>query len=81
MVCSIQRLPITLAKVNSGEYKLMGLTPYGEQNTKVNFEKSIDLKDDGSFRLNMKYFNYATGLTMTIKNLIIFGQKTESKNY
>ena len=53
-------------KVNSGEYKVMGLAPYGEPNYKdLIFEKLVDLKDDGSFKLDMKYFNYATGLTMT----------------
>ncbi|MCK5242913.1 carbamoyltransferase [bacterium] len=55
-------------KVNSGEYKLMGLAPYGEP-TYVDriYEHLVDLKADGSFRLNMDYFNYATGLTMTNK--------------
>ncbi len=53
-------------KVNSGEYKVMGLAPYGKPKYKdLIIEKLIDLKKDGSFRLNMKYFNYATGLTMT----------------
>ncbi len=53
-------------KVNSGEYKLMGLAPYGEPKyVDLILEKLIDLKEDGSFRLNMDYFNYATGLTMT----------------
>ena len=53
-------------KVNSGEYKLMGLAPYGEPKFKnVILENLIDVKEDGSFKLNMKYFNYATGLTMT----------------
>jgi len=53
-------------KVNSGEYKLMGLAPYGEP-TYVDaiLDNLLDLKDDGTFRLNMEYFNYATGLTMT----------------
>jgi carbamoyltransferase len=53
-------------RVNSGEYKLMGLAPYGEPRY-VNriYEHLIDVKPDGSFRLNMDYFNYATGLTMT----------------
>lgn len=53
-------------KVNSGEYKLMGLAPYGEPKY-VNeiYEHLIDLKEDGSFRLNMEYFDFATGLTMT----------------
>jgi carbamoyltransferase len=53
-------------KVNSGEYKLMGLAPYGEPKYRdVILRELIDLKDDGSFRLNMKYFNYGVGLTMT----------------
>jgi carbamoyltransferase len=53
-------------KVNSGEYKVMGLAPYGESRFKdIILKKLIDVKEDGSFRLNMDYFNYATGLTMT----------------
>ncbi len=53
-------------KVNSGEYKLMGLAPYGKPVYKsLILENLIDLKDDGSFRLNQFYFNYAAGLTMT----------------
>jgi len=53
-------------KVNSGEYKVMGLAPYGDPRFKdLILEHLIDLKDDGSFRLNMSYFNYCTGLTMT----------------
>ncbi len=53
-------------KVNSGEYKVMGLAPYGEPKyTKLIFDNLIDLKEDGSFRLNMDYFNFAVGLTMT----------------
>ena len=56
-------------KVNSGEYKLMGLAPYGEpEYVDVILENLIDLKKDGSFRLNMRYFNYCTGLTMTNNN-------------
>jgi len=52
--------------VNSGEYKLMGLAPYGERKyVDLILEHLIDLKADGTFRLNMEYFNYATGLTMT----------------
>ena len=55
-------------KVNSGEYMLMGLAPYGEPKyTDIILDNLIDLKEDGSFRLNMKYFDYATGLTMTNK--------------
>ena len=62
-------------KVNSGEYKVMGLAPYGNPKyKKIILEKIIDLKDDGSFKLNMKYFNYCTGLTMINKNFInLFG--------
>lgn len=53
-------------KVNSGEYKLMGLAPYGTPRfTDVIRDNLIDLKADGSFRLNLDYFNYCTGLTMT----------------
>ena len=53
-------------RVNSGEYKLMGLAPYGEPKyVKTIYENLIDLRPDGSFRLNMEYFNYAAGLTMT----------------
>jgi carbamoyltransferase len=53
-------------KVNSGEYKIMGLAPYGEPKyVDLIFEELIDLKEDGSYRLNMKYFNYCVGLTMT----------------
>ncbi|MDD5035066.1 MAG: carbamoyltransferase [Methylococcaceae bacterium] len=53
-------------KVNSGEYKLMGLAPYGQPRYVATIlENIIDLKDDGTFRLNMDYFNYCTGLTMT----------------
>jgi carbamoyltransferase len=53
-------------KVNSGEYKLMGLAPYGEPRyANLIREKLIDIKEDGSFRLNLEYFNYCTGLTMT----------------
>ncbi len=53
-------------KVNSGEYKVMGLAPYGEPKyVDTIFEHLIDLKDDGSFRMNMDYFDYCAGLTMT----------------
>ncbi len=64
-------------KVNSGEYKVMGLAPYGKPKyTDIITKKLIDIKNDGSFRLNMKYFNYATGLTM-INNKFsdLFGRK------
>ena len=63
-------------KVNSGEYKLMGLAPYGNPIYKDKIKKLIDIKEDGTFRLNQKYFNYATGLTMTNNNFHdLFGQK------
>ncbi|PIQ85190.1 MAG: hypothetical protein COV74_09535 [Candidatus Omnitrophica bacterium CG11_big_fil_rev_8_21_14_0_20_45_26] len=53
-------------KVNSAEYKVMGLAPYGEPKyVDLIFKELIDLKEDGSFRLNMHYFNYCAGLTMT----------------
>jgi carbamoyltransferase len=52
-------------KVNSGEYKLMGLAPYGEPKHVDRIMKMIDLREDGSYRLDMRYFNYAQGLTMT----------------
>ncbi len=53
-------------KVNSGEYKVMGLAPYGEPKyVKAIYDHVLDLKPDGTFRLNMDYFNYCTGLTMT----------------
>ncbi len=53
-------------KVNSGEYKVMGLAPYGEPIYKDLILKNLlSLKEDGSFRMNMRYFNYANGLTMT----------------
>jgi carbamoyltransferase len=53
-------------KVNSGEYKLMGLAPYGEPKyVQVIYDHLIDLKEDGSFKLNQEYFNYSVGLTMT----------------
>ena len=55
-------------KVNSGEYKVMGLAPYGKPKYKdLIIQNLMDLKEDGSFKLNMKFFNYATGLTMTNK--------------
>lgn len=53
-------------KVNSGEYKLMGLAPYGEPKyVDLMLNEIMDLKDDGSFKLNTRYFNYLSGLTMT----------------
>jgi len=64
-------------KVNSGEYKLMGLAPYGEPIYEDKIVKNlIDIKKDGSFWLNQDYFNYATGLTMTNDKFdSLFGQK------
>lgn len=64
-------------KVNSGEYKLMGLAPYGETKyVDMILDNLLDLKEDGTFRLDMRYFNYATGLTMTSKKLhSLFGSK------
>ena len=55
-------------KVNGGEYKLMGLAPYGEPKYRdIIYKNLIDVKEDGSFNLNQKYFDYCTGLTMTNK--------------
>jgi carbamoyltransferase len=70
-------------KVNGGEYKLMGLAPYGnpiyEDKIKDNL---IDIKEDGSFHLDQSYFNYATGLTMTNKKFDnLFGQKVRDSKY
>jgi len=71
-------------RVNSGEYKLMGLAPYGEPKyADLIRQELIDIKDDGSFKLNMKYFNYCAGLTMTNEKFHkLFGgppRKPESK--
>jgi len=62
-------------KVNSGEYKVMGLAPYGEPKyAELMKEHLIDIKEDGSFKLDMSYFNYTTGLTMTSKKFhTLFG--------
>ena len=67
-------------KVNSGEYKVMGLAPYGEPRfKKLILDKLIDLKEDGTFKLNMKYFDFATGLKMiNDKFSKLFGQKTRN---
>jgi carbamoyltransferase len=67
-------------KVNSGEYKVMGLAPYGVPRFKdLILENIVDLKDDGSFRLDQSYFNYATGLTMTSPKFAeLFGQPVRS---
>ena len=63
-------------KVNSGEYKLMGLAPYGNPIYEDKIKKLIDIKEDGSFMLDQDYFNYATGLTMTNNRFNnLFGQK------
>jgi len=63
-------------KVNSGEYKVMGLAPYGEPRfAKLMLEKLVDLKEDGSFQLDQSYFNYGVGLTMTNdKFAALFGE-------
>jgi len=63
-------------KVNSGEYKLMGLAPYGEPKyVDLILRELVDLKEDGSFRLNMEYFNYGVGLTMTNRRFnALFGR-------
>lgn len=70
-------------KVNSGEYKVMGLAPYGEPKYKdLILSEIMDLKEDGSFKLNMEYFNYCVGLTMTNKKFAkLFGvpRKRESR--
>ena len=63
-------------KVNSGEYKLMGLAPYGKPIYEDKIKKLVDIKDDGTFRLDQRYFNYATGLTMTNNKFDkLFGNK------
>ena len=69
-------------KVNSGEYKVMGLAPYGKPKyTDIILKELVDVKNDGSFRLNMKYFNYATGLTMTNDKFSkLFGQNPRDPN-
>ena len=71
-------------RVNSGEYKIMGLAPYGVAKYKdLIYKHLIDVKDDGSFKMNMDYFNYTAGLTMTSKKFHkLFGgppRKAESK--
>ncbi len=69
-------------KVNSGEYKLMGLAPYGEARyTDKIFNNLVDVKDDGSFRLNQHYFDYCTGLKMINKNFEnLFGKSARHPN-
>lgn len=62
-------------KVNSGEYKVMGLAPYGEPKYLSKIQSIVDLKEDGTFRLDQQYFNYCTGLTMTSNRFSeLFGQ-------
>ena len=62
--------------MNSGEYKVMGLAPYGKPKYKdLILDKIVDLKEDGSFRLDQSYFNYATGLTMVNQKFAdLFGE-------
>jgi len=68
-------------KVNSGEYKLMGLAPYGDPVYEDKIKQLVDLKEDGTFRLDQNYFNYATGLTMTNQKFNnLFGQKPRNPN-
>ena len=68
-------------KVNSGEYKLMGLAPYGNPIYENKIYQLIDIKDNGTFRLDQDYFNYATGLTMTSHKFHnLFGQNLEILN-
>ena len=68
-------------KVNSGEYKLMGLAPYGNPIYEDKIKQLVDIKDDGTFRLNQKYFNYATGLTMTNDKFYnLFGSRPRNPN-
>ena len=63
-------------KVNSGEYKLMGLAPYGKPIYQDKIRQIVDIKEDGTFRLDQSFFNYATGLTMTTKKFDkFFGHK------
>lgn len=69
-------------KVNSGEYKVMGLAPYGEPKFKdIILEKIVDVKEDGSFHLDMSYFNYCTGLTMTNDKFAdLFGRSARTRD-
>ena len=68
-------------KVNSGEYKLMGLAPYGKPIYEEKIKKLIDIKNDGTFRLDQTYFNYATGLTMTSNKFHkLFGSNPRDPN-
>src|SRR5262249_39810683 len=69
-------------KVNSGEYKVMGLAPYGHPKyVQLILDILIDLKPDGSFRLDMSYFDYCTGLTMTNDKFSrLFGQPVRTSD-
>ena len=68
-------------RVNSGEYKVMGLAPYGVPKYKdLIYKHLIDLKEDGSFIMDMSYFNYSVGLTMTIKIQCLFEGPSENLN-
>ncbi|MDA9629609.1 carbamoyltransferase [Candidatus Pelagibacter sp.] len=68
-------------KVNSGEYKLMGLAPYGKPIYENKINQLVDIKNDGTFRLDQDYFSYATGLTMTNDKFHnLFGQKPRNPN-
>ena len=69
-------------KVNGGEFKLMGLAPYGEPKyVELIYDNLIDVKEDGSFNLNQEYFNYCTGLTMTNKKFDnLFGEPVRKSN-
>lgn len=69
-------------KVNSGEYKVMGLAPYGKPKySEIIFNNLIDIKNDGSFKLNQKFFSYSTSLKMINNNFIkLFGKNERSKN-
>ena len=69
-------------KVNSGEYKLMGLAPYGNPIYEDKIHQLVDIKDDGTFRLNQDYFNYATGFTMTSSKFHqLFGQEPRNPKH
>ena len=69
-------------EVNEGEYKMMGLAPFGQPKFRDLIKRElVDIKKDGSFRLNMKYFNYISGLTMTNKNFNqLFGKSPRAAN-
>ena len=69
-------------RVNSGEYKVMGLAPYGEPKyKKIIYDHLINVKKDGSFKMNMDYFSYPVGLTMTNKkfNTLFGGPPQETR--